>query len=239
MEDTVTSLSRAYSLVLREERHRAVTRTKEEQHDAAMAVKFNYTGSRGLVTASTAEQVEPEPVPCSYCVSLTTEARSRDHLIGGKPDAWKVPSSSDTDSLNKWASKNRFLIGDNLVWKYDSKKDSVMQVTREAYLTCNTTAPIAELKNDETKVVLENAGPHYFISGIKDNCDKGEKIIVVVISPRTKPSGAAVSPALAPSPAPESGIETPAVAPTSAAAAPGIKAGLMGVVGLLALFLFM
>ncbi|XP_074280462.1 early nodulin-like protein 13 [Silene latifolia] len=169
---------------------------------------------------------------------LVSLIEGRDHLIGGKPDAWKVPSSSDSESLNKWASKNRFVIGDNLVWKYDSKKDSVLQVTREAYLTCNTTNPIAEHKNDETKVVLDKAGPHYFISGLKDNCDKGEKIIVVVITPRSKPSGTGISPALAPSsPAPESGAETPAVPPTSNAA--GVKGGLMGVVGVLAWFVFM
>jgi len=33
-------------------------------------------------------------------------------LGGGKTDAWKVPSESD--SLNKWASSVRFQVGDHL-----------------------------------------------------------------------------------------------------------------------------
>ncbi|KAK9698151.1 hypothetical protein RND81_08G085400 [Saponaria officinalis] len=174
---------------------------------------------------------------CSFYLILVISmmlsyTEARDHLVGGKADAWKVPSS-ETESLNNWAEKNRFNIGDILVWKYDSKKDSVMQVTREAYLTCNTSNPIAEHKDDETKVVLDKPGPQYFISGIKDNCDKGEKLIVLVITPRHRRSGG-VSPALASSP---NGVtESPAVAPTSGAG--GHKGGVMVVVGVLVGFMF-
>ncbi|KAL9239824.1 hypothetical protein vseg_014107 [Gypsophila vaccaria] len=151
-----------------------------------------------------------------------TEAR--DHLVGGKADAWNVPSS-DPEYLNKWAQHNRFQIRDTLVWKYDNQKDSVMEVRREAYLRCNTSNPIAvaEHKNEETKVVLHKSGPHYFISGIKDNCDKGEKLIVVVLTPRHTRRAGAVSPAVAPAPA--FLAQTPAVAPTSGAHA--VRAGVL------------
>ncbi|KAK9682881.1 hypothetical protein RND81_10G103700 [Saponaria officinalis] len=171
-----------------------------------------------------------------------TEAR--DHLVGGKPDAWKVPSD-DSESLSKWAQKNRFNIGDKLVWKYSSKTDSVLQVTREAYLTCNTTTPISEHKNDNndtTTVVLDKSGPHYFISGLKPNCDKGEKLIVVVITPRTNISSSSASPAVSPALSPSvssGGAETPAVAPTSAAAAGGVKGFVVAGFGLVfGLFVF-
>ncbi|KMT16932.1 hypothetical protein BVRB_2g044020 [Beta vulgaris subsp. vulgaris] len=164
---------------------------------------------------------------------LVSFAEARDHLVGGKPDGWKIPAS-ESDSLNKWAEKSRFQIGDFLVLNYDSKKDSVLEVTREAYLSCNTSTPIAEHKKDETKVQLEKAGPYYFISGSQANCEKGEKVIVVVMAARSRRSGA-VSPALAPSSA--FGIEAPAVAPTSGAS--GLKGGVMVVVGVLAAFLMM
>ncbi|XP_074292878.1 early nodulin-like protein 13 [Silene latifolia] len=167
--------------------------------------------------------------------SLLSFTEARDHLVGSKPDAWQIPSSSDSDFLNKWAQSNRFHIADNLVWKYDNKKDSVVEVTREAYIACNTTNPIAEHKSDETKVLLTKAGPHYFISGVKDSCEKGEKLIVVVMSPRGRRSGT-VSPVIAPAPA--TVVETPAVSPTSGV--DGIKGGLvMVVVGILAAFVLL
>ncbi|KAL8130038.1 hypothetical protein V2J09_019193 [Rumex salicifolius] len=144
----------------------------------------------------------------------------RDHLVGGKPDAWKIPSS-ESQTLNKWAEKARFHPGDYLVWKYDPKEDSVLQVTREAYLACNTTNPITEHKDGETRLKLHHSGPFYFISGAEGHCDQGEKMIVVVMSLRNRHLGA--SPA--PSPSPASALDSPAVAPTSAASAASSKAG--------------
>ncbi|XP_074266070.1 uncharacterized protein LOC141588531 [Silene latifolia] len=51
MEDPITTLARAYALVLREERHTTVTRAQEEKNEAAM----------------TAEAKEEEPPRCSHC----------------------------------------------------------------------------------------------------------------------------------------------------------------------------
>ncbi len=53
------------------------------------------------------------------------------------------------------------------VWKYDGEKDSVLQVTRDGYLSCNTTSPIEEYKGGNNTVKLERSGPHYFISGAR------------------------------------------------------------------------
>ncbi|XP_074307480.1 uncharacterized protein LOC141642538 [Silene latifolia] len=39
MEDPITMLTRAYALILREERHASLTKVKEERNDAAMVVK--------------------------------------------------------------------------------------------------------------------------------------------------------------------------------------------------------
>ncbi|KAJ6697730.1 BLUE COPPER PROTEIN [Salix purpurea] len=64
----------------------------------------------------------------SFFVGLS---QAKDVLVGGKTDAWKIPSSESSDSLNKWAEEARFLVGDSLVWKYDGQKDSVLQVTKE------------------------------------------------------------------------------------------------------------
>ncbi|XVE71268.1 hypothetical protein DITRI_Ditri10aG0137400 [Diplodiscus trichospermus] len=148
---------------------------------------------------------------------------AREILVGGKTDAWKIPSS-ESDSLNKWAENSRFRIGDSLVWKYDGAKDSVLQVTKEAYASCNTSNPTAEYKDGNTKFKLEKSGPFYFISGAKGHCEQGQKLHVVVLSPKHRYTG--ISPA--PSPAE---FEGPAIAPTSSGSA--LKAGFLVTLGVL------
>lgn len=150
---------------------------------------------------------------------------AKEILVGGKTGAWKIPSS-ESDSLNKWAESSRFRIGDSLLWKYDGGKDSVLEVSKEDYTSCNTSNPIAEYKDGNTKVKLEKSGPFYFISGAKGHCEQGQKLVVVVLSQRGRYTG--ISPA--PSPAE---IEGPAIAPTSGAAV--LKAGFFVTLGVLVL----
>ncbi|KAK2445908.1 hypothetical protein P8452_23452 [Trifolium repens] len=166
---------------------------------------------------------------------------AKELLVGGKIDSWKVPSS-EADSLNRWAEKSRFNVGDHLVWKYDGGKDSVLQVNKEDYANCNISNPIEEYKDGNTKVKLDRSGPFYFISGAKGHCEKGQKLTVVVISPRRRYRG--VSPAPSPAELEYSGVspalspaeleQGPAVAPTSSA--PVLKTGLVMVMGLLAIY---
>jgi hypothetical protein len=117
------------------------------------------------------------------------------------------------------------------VWKYDGQKDSVLQVTKEAYAACNTTNPIEEYKDGNTKVKLDKSGPFYFISGAEGHCEKGQKIVVVVLSQKHKQVGYVGSPA--PSPVEFVG---PAVARTSSAS--NLKGGLLVALGVLVLGLF-
>lgn len=120
-----------------------------------------------------------------------------------------------------------------LVWKYDSKKDSVLQVNKKDYVTCNTSSPIEEYKDgNNTKVELHKSGPFYFISGAEGNCEKGQKLIVVVMSHKHHRRSFVVSPA--PSPV---GFDGPAVAPTSGATS--LRGGLVVAVGVLGMGLFM
>ncbi|CAK7338196.1 unnamed protein product [Dovyalis caffra] len=104
----------------------------------------------------------------------------REILVGSNQIPWKVPPCNQ--SLNQWAEENRFKVGDILIWKYDPKKDSVLEVTKEDYDCCNTSKPIKECKENNTKIELNHSGPFYFISGAKGNCEKGEKLEVVVLS---------------------------------------------------------
>ncbi|KAF5743367.1 early nodulin-like protein 3 [Tripterygium wilfordii] len=141
----------------------------------------------------------------------------------------KIPSSQ-SESLNECAEKSRFHMGDSLVWKYESGKDSVLQVTRDAYLSCNTSNPIEEYKDGNTEMTLDRPGPFYFISGTNGPCEKGHKMIVAVLSPRHRYTG------FSPAPSPAE-FEGPAVAPTSSAT--NLKNGFMVVLRILLLGLFL
>ncbi|KAH9615310.1 hypothetical protein KSS87_005993 [Heliosperma pusillum] len=65
MEDTLTSLSRAYALILREERHKAVTRSREDHTEVAMAARTG--GGRGRGSTYVDDQKDYEPPRCSFC----------------------------------------------------------------------------------------------------------------------------------------------------------------------------
>ncbi|XP_074305406.1 uncharacterized protein LOC141640276 [Silene latifolia] len=72
MDDEVASLSRAYALVLREERHKAVTKGKEEVLDATAAMAARVTDAttaraRARVNNNSFEKEEPEIFHCGYC----------------------------------------------------------------------------------------------------------------------------------------------------------------------------
>jgi len=72
-----------------------------------------------------------------------------------------------------------------LLWtdfKYRKLEDSVLLVTLVAYETCNTSNPVAYYDDGNTVIKLRHSGPFYFISGAPDNCNKGQKLIVVVMS---------------------------------------------------------
>ncbi|KAM7274985.1 hypothetical protein ACFE04_016851 [Oxalis oulophora] len=144
-------------------------------------------------------------------VFLLSLSEAREFLVGGKTGSWKIPSSSSqSTTLNQWAESSRFRIGDTLVLSYDKEKDSVLQVSEEAYKSCNTSNAVAEYKDGNTKVNLDRSGPFYFISGAEGHCAKSQKLVVVVMSPRPL-RHFVISPAPGPSSA-----DGPAVAPTSA-----------------------
>lgn len=121
------------------------------------------------------------------------------------------------------------------MWKYDGGKDSVLQVSKEGYDSCNTSNPINEYNDGNTKVKLDHPGPFYFISGAKGHCQKGQKLVVVVMTPRGGGRDTGISPA--PSPA---AFEGPAVAPSSGGAtAVHGGGGLMAALLFLAMWVFL
>lgn len=100
----------------------------------------------------------------------------------------------------------------------------MLQVTKEAYGSCETSNPLRE---NVTEVTLNHEGPFYFISGVKELCDKGLKITVKVRAQGHHKHHGAPSPAPALAPATLIAGE-PAAPPTSAAAHGLLGGGFMG-----------
>ncbi|XP_073060124.1 early nodulin-like protein 14 [Primulina eburnea] len=119
------------------------------------------------------------PIILSLFVTFNL-SEAREFVVGGNKKKWEVPSSSD--EFNKWAGKIRFQIGDSIVLKYDSKTDSVLEVTEENYKNCNKSNPIESHSDGNTKFTLDKGGPFFFISGAEGHCEKGQKLEIKVLS---------------------------------------------------------
>ncbi|KAA0046497.1 early nodulin-like protein 3 [Cucumis melo var. makuwa] len=136
-------------------------------------------------------------------------------IVGGAK-GWSV---SMAQTYNQWAEANRFQIGDSLVFNYDAGQDSVLQVTQDDYTNCNIQSPIKQYSGGHSVFQFDKSGPHYFISGNKDNCLKNEKLVVIVLADRSNSisNQTTTPPISAPSPSPSNSTEpTPSPAPANA-----------------------
>uniref|UniRef100_J3M2K3 Phytocyanin domain-containing protein n=2 Tax=Oryza brachyantha TaxID=4533 RepID=J3M2K3_ORYBR len=123
--------------------------------------------------------------------------------VGGE-HGWAVPPANEAGVYNEWASKNRFLVGDSVHFKY--AKDSVMVVTVDDYDKCQASHPIFFSNNGDTGVRLDRQGLFYFISGVAGHCERGQRMIIKVIGHDAPPAPA---PNEASPPPPSSAPPTP------------------------------
>ncbi|KAL5715855.1 hypothetical protein ACHQM5_017619 [Ranunculus cassubicifolius] len=101
----------------------------------------------------------------------------------GDANGWTVPTSPNAATYyNRWAETHRFKLGDTLVFVYNN--DSLLQVTKEDYEKCNTGRPKRSFRDGHTTIRFYETGPHYFISGSRENCLKYEKMVVTVMAYR-------------------------------------------------------
>lgn len=91
------------------------------------------------------------------------------------------------------------------VFVYKPDQDSVLQVTKEDYDNCTTTAALATFNDGHTVFTFNRSGPLYFISGNKENCLRNEKLVVIVLADRSNHSSNTneTIPASSPAPAAE------------------------------------
>ncbi|XP_038987828.1 early nodulin-like protein 1 [Phoenix dactylifera] len=139
-------------------------------------------------------------------VLLASMAAATQFKVGGSK-GWAVPEPNAM-SFNQWAEKNRFQIGDSLLFVYLPDQDSVLVVDANAYNSCDTSSFIDRFDDGNTVFTFARSGSFYFISGSKENCQKNEKLVVVVMASRSNGTS------LAPSPSPVSSSSPPAPPPS-------------------------
>ena len=77
----------------------------------------------------------------------------------------------------------------------------MMVVTEDDYNNCRAARPIFFSNNGDTEVELDRPGPFYFISGVSAHCERGQRMVVKVLSqgapppaPPSPPSPSAAAP---------------------------------------------
>nr|ACU24257.1 unknown [Glycine max] len=143
---------------------------------------------------------------------MVQRGASYEFVVGGQK-GWSVPNDPSFNPFNQWAEKSRFQVGDSLVFNYQSGQDSVLYVKSEDYVSCNTNSPYAKYSDGHTVIKLNQLGPHFFISGNKDNCNKNEKLTVIVLADRNKNTNQTTTTNASP-PSPQSSSSSPSPAPT-------------------------
>ncbi|KAL0406905.1 UNVERIFIED_CONTAM: Early nodulin-like protein 1 [Sesamum latifolium] len=128
--------------------------------------------------------------------------------VGGS-GTWTVPADNAV-SYNQWAEKNR----DNVAFTF-GVNDVLLTLTPRWCYEDNTERGCRTLEkftDGHTVFKFNQSGPHYFISGVADNCHKNEKLVVVVLADRSKNYSNGTVPSSPPAPSPE--VSPPSPAPS-------------------------
>ncbi|XP_073128624.1 early nodulin-like protein 14 [Henckelia pumila] len=139
------------------------------------------------------------------CLSQSSQAYQ--FIVGGK-DGWVL---SPSESYSQWAGRNRFSVNDTLFFRYQNGTDSVLVVNKDDYDNCNGGNPILKMDDGNSVFKFDRSGPFYFITGTKENCDKGQKLLTVVLAVRNRPP----PPPTATAPSPNGLSSPPVISPSS------------------------
>ncbi|XP_047075862.1 early nodulin-like protein 2 [Lolium rigidum] len=155
------------------------------------------------------------------CFALVAAMASATQFQVGGNNGWSLAGAS-AQSYNTWAMKNRFKIGDTLVFVYPKDTDSVLVVQPADYNACNTSSYDKKFADGNTVFTLDRAGAFFFISGVDANCRANEKLIVMVLAGRNGNSSGGAPPSSPAAAPPASSTATPpaAASPAPSASSP-------------------
>ncbi|KAJ0013172.1 hypothetical protein Pint_20067 [Pistacia integerrima] len=114
---------------------------------------------------------------------------AKDFLVGDQ-SGWTVGFD-----YQGWAHGKEFHVGDRLVFNYPAGAHNVYKVNGTDFQSCNVPLEGAPLTSGNDTIVLATSGKKWYICGVSNHCDQGQKLVITV-QPQALP------PSVAPAPSP-------------------------------------
>ncbi|KAL4355933.1 hypothetical protein HN51_027305 [Arachis hypogaea] len=83
-------------------------------------------------------------------------------------------------NYTKWATGKEFKVGDTLTFKYSPSFHQLDEVCESDFNSCNSSKPIQNYKDGNTKIALSKAGRFFFFCPIGNHCSRAMKLAVTV-----------------------------------------------------------
>ncbi|BBH03519.1 early nodulin-like protein 8, partial [Prunus dulcis] len=125
-------------------------------------------------------------------------------MFNRHPRANKICPSTDSPNSLLHLRKRKFEVRERM-FLYPPSQDSVVQVTAQAYTSCNLKDPILYMNNGNSLFNFTSLGNFYFTSGEPGRCQKNQKLHI------SFGNGSAYSPSYGPSALPDSAPSYPTV----------------------------
>ncbi|KAH9324914.1 hypothetical protein KI387_005092, partial [Taxus chinensis] len=145
-------------------------------------------------------------VTFTYLLSSSSSVEARD-IIVGDDNGWSLNGFNYT----AWAQAQKFAVGDNLVFRYNSALHDVYMVGGIAFKNCSTEKKLASFNTGNDSVALSMAGNMWFLCSVSGHCENGMKFKIKVVAAETSGYTPAESPTAIP--------PTPGSAPSLSSAA--------------------
>ncbi|GLT50210.1 hypothetical protein SLA2020_237120 [Shorea laevis] len=101
------------------------------------------------------------------------------HVVGDSP-GWTVPGNG-AQAYTNWAAQRTFVVGDTLVFNFQTDQHDVLQVPKASFDACSSSNPIGDILNTgPANITLDSTGEHYYICTIGQHCQRGQKLAITV-----------------------------------------------------------
>ncbi|KAJ4840911.1 hypothetical protein Tsubulata_001104 [Turnera subulata] len=146
------------------------------------------------------------PVLCAFqfLVLVQTQVFCYQYKVGDL-ESWGIPTSANPKVYFYWSKYHTLKLGDQLLFLYPPSQDSVIQVTKENYNSCNLKNPILYMNDGNSLFNITTEGEFFFTSGEPGHCEKHQKLYIAVGSG----NGTAYSPSYGPSALPDTAPSYP------------------------------
>ncbi|KMZ73402.1 hypothetical protein ZOSMA_14G01670 [Zostera marina] len=99
-----------------------------------------------------------------------------EHIVGNS--TWTIPASNSY--YNDWARNTTFLVGDDLVFKFETGFYDMIQVSREEYEGCRYENPYRSFVIGPAKITFREEGTFYYLCSFGNYCSLGMNFYVYV-----------------------------------------------------------